>query len=195
MRRSIRAVVLSTFAVACPLVANGSEGFEHGTTFLGLPMGVWQAANLISFLVLLVWLLRKPAKGFFGGRSAEVAEALRKAEEQRRRGDSLEAQLKGRLAELEKELHELKRRALADTEAERVALAADTETEVARVVARAREEMNARVREARTELTAHAGDLAVEIARDILTREVSTADQKRFLADGIRQLTSAGKAS
>lgn len=193
--RGARRVATLLVVAAAPLLANEPEASGHGSSFLGLPMVAWQAVNLVAFLALLVWFARKPAAAFFGGRRAEVAEALRKADEQRRRAESLEAQLKGRLTELEKELVDLKARAAADTAAEREALTRETELEVSRVVARARGEMDARVREARAELTAHAGDLAVEIAKGILAKEVNASDQERLVSDGIRQLADAGKAS
>ena len=54
------------------LLAGGGEGAH---TFLGLPYPFWQTLNLLAFLGLLVWLLRKPLVQFFQNRRTQVADA------------------------------------------------------------------------------------------------------------------------
>ena len=61
-----------------------------------------------------------------------------------------------------------------------------------RVVARTRAELDARVRSARNELTAYAADLAVELARELVVKNVTPDDEKRLVAEGVKSL--AGEA-
>ena len=88
--------------LAAPALA--AEGHEAAATFLGQPLWIWQLINLVVFLGLLVWLLKKPVGAFFGDRRREVEETLRKAEENRKRAEELVVQIEGRLAKLDVDL-------------------------------------------------------------------------------------------
>jgi F-type H+-transporting ATPase subunit b len=170
------------------------EGHEAATGFLGIPNIVWQVANLSAFLGLLWYFLRKPVAEFFGNRRTEVAKALAKADEDRRRAEALAAELAQRLAQIETELENLKVAARRDAEAEHAALLQQTEEDAARFLSRARADVDNRVRTARAELTAYAGDLAVEVAREILAKNVTLDDEKRLVAEGVAGLSVRAKA-
>ncbi|MGE5345304.1 MAG: hypothetical protein ACM3JH_05050 [Acidithiobacillales bacterium] len=166
---------------------------EGGTSdlFLGLPVVVWKTANLVLFFGLMWWLLRKPLSSFFGERRAEVARTLEKAEENRRRAEALAAELSARLSQIDTELSNLKSAAKRDAEAEHAALLAQAEDETGRILSRTKGEIESRVRHARSELTGYAGDLAFEIARDLLARQVTLEDQKRLVSEGVAAVSTA----
>ncbi len=46
------------------------------------------------------------------------------------------------------------------------------------------------MRAAKAELTAYAGDLAVEVAREILAKNVTPEDEKRLVAEGVAELSA-----
>jgi F-type H+-transporting ATPase subunit b len=166
---------------------------EAAAGFLGVPSIIWQAVNLALFLALLVYLLKKPAAGFFAERRETIEKTLRKAAEDRRRAEELSAELAARLGQLETELGAIKEHALSEALAEQTALAKQTEEDAARLVARASAEMESRVRTARVELAAYAGDLAIEIARDILKQNVTPHDDQRLVSEGVATLTARSK--
>ena len=161
---------------------------SHG--WLGVPSLVWQALNLVLFLALLVWLLKKPASKFFGDRRREVEEANRKAEADRKRAEELAKEIDARLSGIEVEIRRLRENSLRESENDQKALLAEAEKESQRIVARGASEIESRVREARKELTSYAGDLAVEMADEILKRSVTPEDQKRLVKEGTDALTT-----
>ena len=161
----------------------------HADTFLGLPVVLWKTANLLLFFGLMWWLLKKPFTNFFRERRGEIEKALARAEEERTRAEALAAQLSSRLAQIETELENLKAAAHKDAEAEQEALLASAEAEAERIVARTKGEIESRMRHARVELTEFAGDLAVEMAREMLTRGVTPEDQKRLVFAGVAAVT------
>ena len=167
---------------------------EHAEAagFLGIPTLVWQVANLATFLGLLVYFLRKPVAQFFGNRRDEVAKSIAKAENERRKAESLAGELAKRLAEIETEMKNLKEGARRDAEAEHAALLEETEAEASRVVARAATDVENRVRAARAELTAYAGDLAVDLAKDLLAKGVTPDDEARLAKAGLADLRAKG---
>jgi len=169
------------------------EGPDGARGFLGIPGLVWQLLNLGLFLFLLWYFLRKPAAGFFRNRRAGVAAALAKADDDRRRAERLSDELKARLASIETELTNLREAARRDADAEHAALLEKSRSDADQILARAHADLDNRVRAARAELTAFAGDLSVDLARELLARNVTADDEKRLLAEGIAQLTGAAK--
>jgi F-type H+-transporting ATPase subunit b len=177
---------MTAVAIVAVRVPEGEEPAAHG--FLGVPTIVWQAANLVLFLVLLVVLLKKPLSKFFGDRRREVEERNRKAEADRRRAEELKAEIDGRLVGIETEIERLRSQAKSDVEAERTELLNQAEADAKRIVARGALDIDTRVREARAELTAFAADLAVEIADDLLRKAVTPEDQARLVDEGAEAL-------
>jgi F-type H+-transporting ATPase subunit b len=182
-------------ALALPLSAEA--GAHEGTQlFLGIPVPVWQTVNLVAFLGLLVWLLRKPAATFFKDRRQEIEEGIRKTEESRKRAEQLAAEMEARLAKLDTELAAIHEHAKKEAVAEQAELLRLAEQDAQKIVDRVRADMETRVRHARKELTAYAGDLSVEIARDLLAKNVDAKDDERLLREGLSALSAgAPKAS
>ena len=86
-----------------------SGGAEGPATFLGLPYPFWQTLNFLGFIALLVWLLRKPLVQFFENRRLDVAETLRKAEEDRDRAQAVAREVGERLVKIEAEIEAMRR--------------------------------------------------------------------------------------
>ncbi|HEX5854343.1 MAG TPA: ATP synthase F0 subunit B [Thermoanaerobaculia bacterium] len=170
------------------------QGHEAARGFLGVPSLVWQVLNLGLFLGLLWYFLRKPLAGFFENRKSGVAAALAKADEDRRRAEQLSAELKARLTSIEGELENLKSAARREADAEHAALLARSQADADHILARTRADLDNRVRAARAELTAYAGDLSVDLAREILRKTVTQDDEKRLLSEGIARLSGAAKS-
>ena len=157
-------------------------------------MSFWQAANLVVFLGLLVYFLRKPASTFFKDRRQEIEEGIRKTEESRKRAEQLAAEMEARLAKLDTELAAIHEHAKKEATAEQAELLRLAEEDARKIVERVRADMETRVRHARKELTTYAGDLAVEIARDVLARSVTPQDEERLLREGLSALATGAKA-
>lgn len=170
------------------------EGPEAARGFLGVPNIAWQILNLGCFLALLWFLLRKPAAAFFGDRKSAVAAALAKADEDRRRAEALAKELTARLESIQTELAQLKAAARHDAEAEHAVLLVKSQADADQILARTRADLDNRVRSARAELTAYAGDLSVELARELLKKNVTAGDEKRLLDEGIASLSGVAKA-
>jgi F-type H+-transporting ATPase subunit b len=167
-----------------------AEG-EHAETFLGLPVVLWSIVNLVAFFGLVVYLAKKPLTKFLGGRRAEIETLLAKAEDDRRRAEALAGELAARLAQIEAELAGVKAAAKKDAEAEHAALLSEAEREAERLVGRMTGEIESRVRHARAELTAYAGDLSLEMARDLLQHKITADDRTRLVADGVDAVAKA----
>lgn len=170
------------------------EGHGGAGGFLGVPSLVWQVLNLGLFLGLLWYLLRKPLAGFLNDRKSGVAAALAKADDDRRRAEQLSAELETRLTTIEAELANLKAAARREADLEHAALLAKSQADADHILARTRADLDNRVRAARAELTAYAGDLSVDLARELLRKSVTQDDEKRLLSEGVARLSGAAKS-
>ena len=172
------------------LLASEEGGHEAAQLFLGLPINFWQTINLVAFLGLLVYFLRKPAATFFKGRRGEIEEGIRKTDENRLRAEQLAAEMESRLARLDQELAAIHEHAKKEAAAEQAELLRQAEEDAKKIVERARGDLETRERHARKELTTYAGDLAVEIARDVLAKSVTHEDEERLLREGLSALAA-----
>jgi F-type H+-transporting ATPase subunit b len=170
-----------------------SGGGEGAPTFLGLPYPFWQTLNFLGFIALLVWLLRRPLVQFFENRSAQVAESLKKAKADRDHAEAVAREVGERLERIEAEIEGMRTHAREQAEAEEKEIAAHAAEEAGRVVARANADLDARVRAARNELTAYAADLAVDLARDLVVKNVTPEDETRLVAEGVKNLGGAAR--
>lgn len=173
------------FSLLSLLLSGGPEG---SATFLGLPLPFWQTLNFLGFIALLVWLLRKPLVQFFENRRLGVAESLRKAEEDRDRAQAVAKEVGERLVRIEAEIEAMRVHAREQAEVEEREIAAHAIEESERVAVRTRAELDARVRSARNELTTYAAALAVELARELVVKNVTPDDEKRLVAEGVKSL-------
>jgi ATP synthase F0 subunit b len=179
------------FSGAAPgrlLLAGAAEEAGHAATFLGIPLWIWQVANLLLFLGLLLYFLARPLAAAFRQRQLEVEERLKEARSRREQAARLEAQVHERLERLTRELAEIHARGIAEGEAERIALAERADREAERVRREAEEEIGRRLESAREELRRAAAELTGTAARELLSRQITEEDRKRLLEESVAGL-------
>lgn len=161
---------------------------EHVANFLGLPLWIWQLANLIAFLAVLLHFVARPLAEAFRKRQLDVAERLRQAEEHRAEAARLEAEIHERLARVDRELEEIRARGVAEGEAARTSLLERAEQESERVRREAEQEIQRRLAAAKGELRRAAADLTASVARQLLAGEMTDKDRQRLLEESLQQL-------
>jgi F-type H+-transporting ATPase subunit b len=169
-------------------LAAAAEGAEHAATFLGVPLWIWQLANLVLFLGLLYHFVARPLTAFFRRRQLEVEERLREAETRRREAARLETEIQQRMSRLDAEIAEIRARGTAEGESERAALMERATAESDRVRKEAIEEIGRRLDAAKEELRRTAADLTSASAREIVSRQITEEDRKRLLEESVGQM-------
>jgi F-type H+-transporting ATPase subunit b len=161
---------------------------EGPATFLGLPTVLWKLANLLAFVGLLVYLLAKPLRGFFHARKEGITRQFSEAAQQRDQAIRLQAEMERRVASLEGEIRALRERLHREGERERKLLEQQGEADAARLLAQLDDEAKRRVDDARVGLAHEAADVAAELAREILEKELTAADRERIFARTLERL-------
>jgi F-type H+-transporting ATPase subunit b len=175
------------FAVL-PLALLASETEEHAAAFLGIPLWIWQLANLALFLGVLLYFVARPIAAMFRRRQVEVEERLREAKALRAEAARLEADVHERMARLDVEIAEIRGRAIAEGEAERTALAERADREVERARREAEAEIGRRLTAAKLELQKTAADLTASTARELLSAQITDDDRRRLLEESVTRL-------
>ena len=167
-------------------LATALQAAEHeAETFLGLPMWIWQLANLVAFLGVLGYLVARPMAQAFRSRQEAVEERIRQARTQREEAARLETQIHERMARLDQELADVHARGLTEGEAARAALLQRADEETDRVRREAEEEISRRLAFATQELRRVAADLTAAGAIEKLSAEITEEDRRRLLAESL----------
>jgi F-type H+-transporting ATPase subunit b len=182
--------VLPSTPLATFLLFSSEEG-EHASSFLGLPLTVWQILNLVLFLAVLIYFVAKPMSAAFRKRQEEIEERRREAEKQKASVERLSTDIRERTAKLEREIEEIRKQGVAEGQAARAELTARADEEVARVGKETKEEIERRMAAAREELRRAAADLTAQSAEGILSREINDADRQRLLTESVEKLKAS----
>ncbi len=184
--------VLLLAVAAAPLGA--AEGAEAA------PAPWWQIPlQVLNFVVLfgvLGYLLRKPAREFFAGRTRAIQQSVAEARAAREQAEKRLAEVEERLKRLGEEIGALEDEARREAAAERDRLRAAAQVEAGKILAAAESEITNLTRVARRELKSYAARLAVELAEERLRREMNPDTQDRLLRAYAEDLAeSASKAA
>lgn len=147
----------------------------------GVHPAVAKLVNLIIFLGLLFYLLRKPAKEFFATRLAEVRATLQQAAKEKEAATAKMAELDARLGRLDSELAEIKSQAQREAAAERERLQAEAKRDAEKIRTIAQREIEAAKQIALTELRDFAATKSVDLAEQMIRRELKPEDDARLL--------------
>ena len=175
------------------LLAQAAE--EHATRFLGVPLWIWQLANLVLFLGVLLYFVARPMAAMFRQRQLDVEKRLAEAKALREESARLAEQVKERMSRLDSEIADIRARGHAEGEIEQAALVERADREVERVRKEAEQEISRRLAAAKQELRKTAADLTAGVARDVLSAQITDDDRRRLLDESVARLSSEKRTS
>jgi len=164
---------------------------DNGAKHIGIPDYIWLPVNLTLFLYILQRYVGRPMSAFLDARREGIAEELATARTQLEEADQLQVEMKKKIAEIEEEIAQIKSRAEAEGAAEMERIAEQTKTDEARFLKRVDDEISRRETETRARLAQDAADLTAQLARDLLSRDMTEGDQRRVFErslEAMRQL-------
>jgi F-type H+-transporting ATPase subunit b len=180
---SASAVIAALFLTLTARAAEegGAAGAEAATE-------IFKWINFAIVAGALLWVCLKKAPGFFRGRAEAISSAITKAGGAKAAADAQLREAETKLANLDKEVAEL--RGFAEREAaaevERIRLA--TRSDLEKIAAAASAEIEAAERAARLELKALAARLAVEGAEALLVKQLNAQTQAGLISNFVKSL-------
>lgn len=189
MRRVRQAFPFVSAVIATLLFALTTHAAEEG----GAP-GAEKAQEIfkwINFAIVagaLLWVCLKKAPGFFRGRAEAIGSAITKAGSAKAAADAQLREAETKLANLQKEVAELRAFAERESAAEVERLRAATRSDEQKIAAAANAEIEAAERAARLELKALAARLAVDGAEALLAKQLTAKAQEALISNFVKSL-------
>jgi len=146
------------------------------------PTGFPKLVNLVIFLTILYLLLRKPTREFFRQRLAGVRESLDRASREKQEATAKMAELDTRLNRLDADLHEIGTQSDREAAAERARMDAEAKRDVEKIREMATREVESAKQVALADLRAFAATTAVDLAEQMIRREMTPADDAKMVA-------------
>jgi len=171
------------FIILAPSALMASGGGEHGGEGPDWVNFGWRVFNFLTLAGLLWYLLASKVKAFFGGRREEIKTALEEArlakEEAQRKFEEYSSKLDKATGEIEGLYEMIKSQGLAEKE--------KILEDAKKAAEKMKEDTQARIeqefKKASSQLRMEAVQLSVQMAEDILKRNVTVEDHENMVKD------------
>jgi len=153
--------------------------------------GATELFKWINFAIVagaILWLCLKKAPAFFSGRASAISSAITKATSAKAAADAQLREAESKLANLQKEITELRAVSERESAAEVARLRAATQSDAQKIAAAAKTEIEAAERAARLELKSLAAILAVDGAESLLVKELTPKAQESLISGFVKSL-------
>ena len=177
------AIALFVFLLGLPAYASDQPAG-------GLQNFVWPAVNLVILLAVLVYFARKPLQAYFDKRRSDISDELQSSADELATAESTYAKWQRRMIVLDGELDEIRAMSRQRAEAERERIIGDARATAERIQRDATTAIELELRRAREALREEAAQLAIELAGERLSREVTDADRDRLVDEFISLIAS-----
>ena len=154
---------------------------------------VARVVNLVLFVLLMYFVLRKPIGEAFRARQEGIRRDLMRAQEERDAALARLAEVEGRLANLDAEVEAIRAQAERDALAESERIARSTEDDIRKLREQSRREIESAGKAARAELRAYTAEQSVRLAEDIIRREMRPEDDARLVKEYVEELGGVGR--
>jgi len=174
---------VSLFAVLSAHAAEegGNAGAERVTE-------IFKWINFAIVAGLILWLCLKKAPAFFSGRASAISSAITKATAAKAVADAQLREAEAKLANLQKEVAELRAVSEREAAAEVTRLRTATQSDAQKIATAGKAEIEAAERAARLELKALAANLAVDGAESLLAKQLNPQAQESLISNFVKSL-------
>ena len=149
---------------------------------------IFKWINFAIVAGLIVWVFGKKLPSVFRARAEAVSSAITSATSAKAAADAQLRDAETRLANLQKEVAELRASAEKEAAAEVERLRAATLSDAQKIAAAAKAEIEAAERAARLELKALAANLAVDGAESLLAKQLTPKAQESLISNFVKSL-------
>jgi len=190
MKRNVyicRAIFLSIF-ILVPVAAFAAGGGGHADSGAVLKDFLYRCFNFALMAGLLAYFVTKPIRKGLKGRTEEIAKTLADAEAAKVAAEEKHKEYSEKLAKATEEIAGITEAIHREGELERDRIVAAAKEMAVKIEQEAENKASSVVAKARTDLREEAARLAVELAEDMLKKQVSAEDQKRLVDEYMQKV-------
>jgi F-type H+-transporting ATPase subunit b len=170
-------VVLSITALA---YAAGGGGDSHGAEWKDL---MWRTLNFTVLVGFLWWLLAAKIKDFFAGRRADIKSAAEAAAAAKEDAQKKYAEYDAKLEKATDEITGIAENIKAQGLAEKERIIEDAKKAAVKIKEDAQARMDQEFKKASNELRLEVARLSLQMAEDVLKRNISAEDHENMVRD------------
>ena len=148
----------------------------------------WKFFNLFVFIALMAYILRRKISEALGARRDAIKQELVDAQQRRERALAQVTEADTLLGRLDTEVQSLHKHAQQEAESERQRLAAATSKELEKLELQARRETETADKIARKQLRQFFAKRSIEVARNMVTRQMKPEDDVSLISESIGEL-------
>jgi ATP synthase F0 subunit b len=149
--------------------------------------------NLLLFVGLMYFFLRRPLGEAFSARREGIRRDLLRAEEERNAAIDKLKEVERRLGRLNAEVEAIRTQAQREAAEERKRIEHATEEEIRKIREQARREIESAAKAARAELRAYTAEQSVRLAEELIRKEIRPEDDAHLLSEYVEELGGAGR--
>jgi F-type H+-transporting ATPase subunit b len=179
---------MSALFVLLLAVVGAQAAEEGGNSATERATEIFQWINFAVVAGVIVWVFGKLLPPVFRKRAEAVSSAIAKATSAKAAADAQLREAETRLANLQKEVAELRAYAEKEAAAEVARLRAATQIDIQKIAAAEKAEIEAAERAARLELKALAANLAVDGAESLLAKQLTPKAQESLISNFVKSL-------
>ncbi|MCA1591063.1 MAG: ATP synthase F0 subunit B [Acidobacteria bacterium] len=144
--------------------------------------------NLLLFIGLMYFILRRPLGQAFNARREGIRKDLMRAQEERNAAVLKLEEVEERLKRLDAEVEAVRAQALKEAAEERERIERSTEEDIRKLREQAQREIESAAKTARAELRAYAAEQSVKLAEEMIRRDIRPDDDARLIGEYVEEL-------
>lgn len=152
---------------------------------------LWKFLNLAIFLVVGIYILRRPISEALATRREAIKRELVQAQQQRAQAEAKIAEADSLLSRLDADVRAVREQAVQEAESERQRLAASTQRELEKLEQQAEREMETADKVARKSLRQFFAKRSVDYARETVRTKMRPEDDRQLIEQSIGELRRA----
>ena len=184
----LRNTLLFTVLAVIPATVFAAGGGGHADSGVVLKDFLYRCFNFALMVGVLVYFVNKPIRKGLKERSAGIEKTLAEAEAAKQAAEAKHREYTEKLAKATEEIASIAASIRHEGELERDKIVAAAKQMAAKIEREAENKAAGVVTKARTELREEASRLAVELAEDMLKKQVSSDDQKRLVDEYMQKV-------
>ncbi len=149
---------------------------------------VWRWLNLLIFVGLFIYILRRPVSEAMRARREGIRRDLMRAQEERNAALAKLTEVEARLAKLDAEVASVREQSEREAAEERERIRRATEEETQKLRVQAQREIESAGKAARQELREFAAEQSVRLAEEMIRRDIKPEDDARLVSLRVEEL-------
>jgi len=174
--------------VVVPAVAIAAGGGGHADSGVILKDFLYRCLSFVLMVGLLAYFVTKPIRKGLKDRSAEIEKTLADAQAAKEAAEAKHREYSAKLAKATEEIAVISDSIRREGELEREKIITAAKELAVKIEQEADNKASSVVAKARIELREEAASLAVELAEDLLKKQVSADDQKRLVDEYMQKV-------